>query len=176
MTNISEHFLETARFEFNRNKQLADKALAQLSDEEFTKKPSPESNSVQIIVQHLAGNIISRWTDFLTTDGEKDWRNRDAEFETQALSREALMQHWEKAWQVLFNTLHALTPDQLQQTIHIRKEPMTVTQAILRQISHYSYHVGQIVQLAKEWKGEEWKMLSIPKNKSAEHQHGSYTK
>jgi uncharacterized damage-inducible protein DinB len=172
----SQHFLETVRFEFKRNKQLADKALAQLNDEEFDKKLSPESNSVRIIVQHLAGNMISRWTDFLTTDGEKEWRNRDAEFESQALSREALMQQWEKAWNILFDTLNALTADHLQQTIHIRKEPMTVTQALLRQVSHYSYHVGQIVQLAKEWKGDQWQTLSIAKNKSNEHQQGSYTK
>jgi uncharacterized damage-inducible protein DinB len=174
--NTADHFLETVRFEFKRNKQLADKALAQLNDEEFDKKLSPESNSVQVIVQHLTGNMLSRWTDFLTTDGEKPWRTRDAEFESQAISREALMQQWEKAWNILFDTLNALTTDDLLETIHIRKEPMTVTQALLRQISHYSYHVGQIVQLAKEWKGESWQTLSIPKNKSSEHQHGSYTK
>ncbi|MDQ3109741.1 MAG: DUF1572 domain-containing protein [Bacteroidota bacterium] len=172
--NPSEHLLETVRFEFQRNKQLAEKAMAQLNDDEFQKQSTPDSNSVQIIVQHLAGNIISRWTDFLTTDGEKKWRNRDSEFESQHLSREELMQHWEKAWNILFDTINNLAAENLLQTIHIRKEPMTVTQAMLRQISHYSYHVGQIVQLAKEWKGEEWKTLSIPKNKSAEHGLGSY--
>ncbi len=170
------HFLETVIFEFHRNKQLAEKAMSQVNDEQFTKQLSPESNSIQIILQHLAGNILSRWTNFLTTDGEKETRNRDAEFETQKLSRTELMQQWEKSWQVLFQTIEALTPDQLTQTIHIRKEPMTVTQALLRQISHYSYHVGQIVQLAKEWKGQEWQSLSIPKNKSSEHTQGSYTK
>jgi len=172
--DTAQHFLETVRFEFQRNKQLADKALAQLNEEEFTKQLSPESNSVQIIVQHLAGNMISRWTDFLTTDGEKEWRNRDSEFETQKLSKEELLAQWEKAWKVLFDTLNAITKEQLQQTIYIRKEPMTVTQAMLRQISHYSYHVGQIVQLAKEWKGENWQTLSIAKNKSGEHKVGSY--
>lgn len=173
---MPNHLIETVIFEFRRNKQLAEKAFAQISDEEFSKQLSPESNSIQIIVQHLAGNILSRWTDFLTTDGEKEWRNRDSEFESQQLSREELMRQWEKAWEVLFNTLEPITPAQFEQIIHIRKEPMTVTQAMLRQISHYSYHVGQIVQLAKEWKGEKWVSLSIPKNKSAEHQHGSYKK
>ncbi|CAN5902366.1 DUF1572 domain-containing protein [soil metagenome] len=173
---MSQHLLETVRFEFHRNKQLAEKAVAQLNGEEFGRKTSPESNSVQIIIQHLAGNMLSRWTDFLTSDGEKDWRNRDGEFETQQLSRNELMQQWEKAWSVLFDTLDSITTDQLEQNIHIRKEAMTVTQAMLRQISHYSYHVGQIVQLAKEWKGEEWKSLSIPKNKSSEYKTGSYKK
>lgn len=172
--SATQHFLDTVRFEFHRNKTLADKALAQLTEADFTKKASPESNSIQVLVQHLAGNMISRWTDFLSTDGEKDWRNRDGEFEEQKLSHAGLMQLWEKGWNVLFNTLDALTVENLEQTIHIRKEPMTVTQALLRQISHYSYHVGQIVQLAKEWKGEEWKTLSIPKNKSSEHKIGSY--
>jgi uncharacterized damage-inducible protein DinB len=172
--DAAQHFLETVRFEFHRNKQLADKALAQLAEADFHKKISSDSNSVQILVQHLAGNMISRWTDFLTTDGEKEGRNRDSEFEEQQLSHDELMKFWEKGWQILFNTLNALTADQLQQTIYIRKEPMTVTQALLRQISHYSYHVGQIVQLAKEWKGEEWKTLSIAKNKSGEYKTGSY--
>lgn len=172
---MSNHLIETVIFEFNRNKTLAEKAMAQLNDEEFAKKLSPESNSVQIIVQHLAGNMISRWTDFLTTDGEKENRNRDGEFESQNLSRAELMQQWEKAWKILFDTLNNLTESELENTIHIRKEPMTVTQAMLRQISHYSYHVGQIVQLAKEWKGESWKTLSIPKNKSGEHGRGTYT-
>lgn len=172
---MPNHLIETVIFEFNRNKQLAEKAMAQLNDEEFAKKLSPESNSVQIIVQHLAGNMISRWSDFLTTDGEKEWRNRDGEFESQSLTREELMQQWEKAWKILFNTLHNITEAHQENTIHIRKEPMTVTQALLRQISHYSYHVGQIVLLAKEWKGEDWKSLSIPKNKSSEHGRGAYS-
>jgi uncharacterized damage-inducible protein DinB len=172
--NPSEHFLETVRFEFRRNKQLADKALAQLNDSEIKKTNSPESNSVEITVQHMAGNMISRWTDFLTTDGEKEWRNRDSEFESRSLSREELIQYWEKAWAIFFNTIDNLTTDHLLQTVHIRKEPLTVTQALLRQLTHYSYHTGQIVQLAKEWKGAEWKTLSVPKNKSAEHQQGTY--
>ncbi|CAN5350516.1 DUF1572 domain-containing protein [soil metagenome] len=174
MESPTQHFLETVKFEFRRNKQLADKAIAQLKDDEIGKCNSPESNSVEVLMQHLAGNIISRWTDFLTTDGEKEWRNRDGEFESKKMSRKDLLSQWENAWQILFNTLNSLTVDELQKEIFIRKEPMTVTQAMLRQISHYSYHVGQIVQLAKEWKGENWNTLSIPKNKSNEHQQGSY--
>ncbi len=172
--DTAQHFLETARFEFRRNKDLADKAIAQLHLDDFKKQHTPESNSVEIVMQHLAGNIISRWTDFLTTDGEKDGRNRDGEFESLNFTHNELIAHWEKAWNILFATIDALTVDQLQQTIYIRKEGMTVTQALLRQISHYSYHVGQIVQLAKDWKCEQWNSLSIPKNKSNDHQQGSY--
>jgi hypothetical protein len=172
----SAHFLETARFEFVRMKALAEKAMAQVSDAEFerTLSASSISNSVKIIVQHVAGNLLSRWTDFLTSDGEKEWRNRDAEFEDQEISRAALMEKWEQGWKTLFAALDTVSPGHLLQNVYIRREPLTVTQALIRQISHYSYHVGQIVQLAKEWKGEEWQTLSIAKGKSKEHNSGNY--
>lgn len=175
MASDSQHFIDTIRFEFQRMKQLAEKALVQLNDAEFQKQYSPESNSIQIIVQHLNGNMLSRWTDFLNSDGEKDWRKRDAEFESQKISREELMKQWEKGWETLFAAIETVQPENLQQNIYIRKEALTVTQALLRQVSHYSYHIGQIVQLAKEWKGSEWKTLSIAKNKSNEHKTGNYT-
>lgn len=171
---MEEHFLENVKSEFHRMKALSEKAMRQVSDEEFSKQFSPESNSIQVIVQHVAGNLLSRWTDFLTTDGEKEWRNRDSEFEEQKISREELMQRWEQGWSILFETLDSLQKENLLQNIYIRKEPLTVTQALLRQISHYSYHTGQIVQLAKEWKGSDWKTLSIAKGKSGEHGKGSY--
>ncbi len=174
MVSDSQHFIETIRFEFLRTKQLAEKALVQLNDDEFQKQISPESNSVQIIVQHISGNMISRWTDFFTSDGEKEWRKRDEEFETQDISRNELMKQWEKGWKILFASLEMVTTEHLQQDVFIRKEALTVTQALLRQLSHYSYHVGQIVQLAKKWRGDKWNSLSIPKNKSGEHQTGSY--
>ncbi len=173
-TENSAHFLETVRFEFARMKTLAEKAMAQLNEDEFSKKLSGESNSVQIIVQHVAGNLLSRWTDFLTSDGEKEWRNRDAEFEEQEISRAALMEKWEQGWKTLFTALDTVAPEHLRQNVYIRREPLTVTQALIRQVSHYSYHVGQIVQLAKEWKGEEWQTLSIAKGKSKEHNKGNY--
>jgi hypothetical protein len=172
--NSSNHFIETVKAEFQRMKNLAEKALAQLNNEQFSRTSSPSSNSAQIIVQHMAGNLLSRWTDFLTADGEKEWRNRDAEFETQKITREEVMKNWEKGWAVLFVALDTVHSENLLQNVFIRKEPLTVTQALLRQISHYSYHVGQIVQLAKEWKGEDWKTLSIAKGKSGEYQKGAY--
>ncbi len=174
VNDSSKHFLETIRFEFIRMKNLAEKAIVQLNDEEFSRQLSSESNSVQIIVQHLSGNLLSRWTDFLTSDGEKEWRKRDAEFEQQKISRKEIMEQWEKGWQVLFQALDTVTPEHLLQNVFIRKEPLTVTQALIRQVGHYSYHVGQIVQWAKEWKGSEWKTLSIAKGKSGEHQKGAY--
>jgi hypothetical protein len=170
----SQHLIETIKFEFARLKQLAEKALAQLNENEFQKQFSADSNSVQILMQHMSGNMLSRWTDFLTTDGEKEWRQRDSEFEAQKLSREELMQKWEDGWKILFKALDEIKPEHLQQDVFIRKEALTVTQALLRQLSHYSYHVGQIVHVAKDWKGSEWKTLSIAKNKSGEHKTGSY--
>ena len=160
------HLLETIRFEFERMKGLADKALSQINDEEFNRIPFEDGNSCAFVVQHMAGNLLSRWTDFLTSDGEKDWRNRDAEFEQQALSREALMQQWEKGWSTLFTALSTVTAEHLLQHVYIRKEPLTVLQALMRQVAHYSYHCGQIVTLARWQKGASWQSLSIPRGKS----------
>src|SRR5574337_1231694 len=162
------HFLATTRFEFERMKKLAETSVARLNDEEFDRIPAEESNSARIIVQHMAGNLLSRWTDFLTSDGEKSWRNRDAEFEQQKISRAELMQKWEDGWKELFKAIDGLTENDLLRNILIRNEPLTVTQALLRQVSHYSYHVGQIVFVAKQLKGKDWASLSIPKGKSAE--------
>ncbi|MGL5891826.1 MAG: DinB family protein [Bacteroidia bacterium] len=160
------HLLETIRFEFERMKNLADKALIQISDEEFNSIPFEDGNSCAFVVQHLSGNLLSRFTDFLTSDGEKDWRNRDDEFEKQSLSREELMLKWEAGWSTLFATLSGLSTDHLLQNVYIRKEPLTVLQALMRQISHYSYHCGQIVTLARWQKGANWQSLSIPRGKS----------
>lgn len=160
------HLLETIRFEFERMKGLADKALLQVDDDEFIRIPFEDGNSCAIVVQHMAGNLLSRWTDFLTSDGEKDWRNRDAEFEQQPLQREALMQEWEKGWSTLFAALSTVTAGHLLQHVYIRKEPLTVLQALMRQVAHYSYHCGQIVTLARWQKGTNWQSLSIPRGKS----------
>ncbi len=151
---------------FKQYKTLAEKAIQQLDEKELFYLPDPESNSMAIIMRHLAGNMISRWTDFLTTDGEKPDRNRDLEFEQDDISQEELIIYWEKGWAVFFNTMESLTPDDLQKTIYIRKEAHTLMEAINRQLAHYSYHIGQMVFLAKHIKNTSWKNLSIPKGKS----------
>lgn len=164
----SAAFLADARHEFRRLKNLTDRALSQIDDAGFFAISGPESNSVAIIVKHLAGNMISRWTDFLTTDGEKPNRERDSEFIIDEEERGRLMERWEEGWGVLFGTLEGLRPDDLERTITIRGEGQSAQQAIVRQISHYAYHVGQIVLLAKELRGSEWTSLSIPRGKSKE--------
>jgi len=148
---------------FRSQKRLAEGALAQVADEALHVALGPEENSIAVLVQHVAGNQLSRWTDFLTTDGEKPDRGRDAEFEEQGLSRAALMRRWEEGWGRLFATLDSLGPDDLARTVTIRGEPHTVVKALLRQVSHYAYHVGQIVQLARHLAGERWMSLSIPR-------------
>jgi len=161
-------YVEDSLAIFRYYKKLADGAIAQVSDEELFRLPDSESNSIALIMQHMIGNMRSRWTDFLTTDGEKPWRNRDAEFETRpADSREAKFGEWEAAWQIVFGVLESLTDADLGREITIRGEKHSVMQAINRQIAHYSYHVGQIVFLAKHWRGAGWSSLSIPKKAGA---------
>lgn len=162
------HFLSTSRFEFERMKKMAETAFSRISDPEFDLQISPNDNSVRIIVQHLAGNMLSRWTDFLTSDGEKSWRKRDEEFEAQQISRSELMGLWEKGWIELFKAIDSIGENQVLDHITIRNEKLTVMQALQRQIAHYSYHTGQIIFLIKHIKGESWQSLSIPKGKSAE--------
>jgi hypothetical protein len=154
---------------FRDYKKLAERAFAQISDEEFFRALDEESNSIAINMKHLAGNMISRWTDFLTTDGEKPERNRDLEFvmlpET---SKDDMLAYWERGWQCLFDAVEPLKPEDLMRTIRVRGQDHTVVQAINRQLAHYAYHVGQIVFLAKHFKSSEWQSLSVPKNGSAE--------
>ena len=147
---------------------MAERAIEQVSDEEFFTAIDTEANSIAIVVKHIAGNQRSRWTDFLTTDGEKPDRDRDTEFEIIGDTRESLMQYWETSWQVLFDNIEPLTVDDFSKTVTIRGEPHTIAEAINRQLTHYSYHIGQIVLLAKHFRSADWKTLSIPKNKSAE--------
>ena len=156
-------------------KQLGEKALAQIDDNELTWHANEESNSIVTIVKHMWGNMLSRWTDFLTTDGEKPWRQRDAEFEQEVLSREALMKKWNDGWQCVFNALNSITDDDLERIIYIRNEGHTILEAINRQIAHYSYHVGQIVYISKLRSEDEWKSLSIPRNKSDEYNAGKFS-
>lgn len=164
----STDYLASSIAIFKQYKQLAEKAMAQLSDEQLFWKPEPESNSIYLIVKHLHGNMLSRWTDFLTSDGEKEWRNRDSEFEDDQPGREAMMQQWEAGWSCLFEALAPLTSDDLGRIVQIRKEDHSVMEAVNRQVAHYSYHVGQIVFLAKMMRSDAWQSLSIPRNKSRE--------
>jgi uncharacterized damage-inducible protein DinB len=166
---IGTLYLDEAFRSLRGHKRLADGAIAQLTDEQFFAAPDAESNSVATIVKHMAGNMRSRFTDFLTSDGEKPDRNRDQEFITHpGARREEVLSTWEQHWQLVFDTLNSLQPDDLARTVIIRGEPHSVLQAINRQVAHYSYHIGQIVFLAKHWKGAEWKSLSVPKGKSDE--------
>ena len=155
-------YLETVRATFNSQKQLAERALVQVSDEDLHKTLAPDTLSLALIIQHMANNMKSRWTDFLTTDGEKPDRNRDAEFEDQQLSRAELMEVWDERWQLLDDVLSDLTPDDLGKSVMIRGEAHSVIDAIERQVSHYGYHVGQIVYLSKLFAGNDWDVLSIP--------------
>lgn len=164
-----ESYFELVVREFARSKALADGAIAQCSNEEFFAAPAPADNSVAVIVKHVAGNLVSRWTDLLTSDGEKPGRNRDAEFEIfPEDSRESLLAWWEKGWRVLFASLGALTDADMSRSIKIRGETLTVLQAVNRQLTHYSYHVGQIVYVAKHLRGASWKTLSIARGGSAQ--------
>jgi hypothetical protein len=168
MADIAAMYLDEAFRSFRGHKRLADGAIVQLSDELFFALPDAESNSVAIIVKHMAGNMRSRFTDFLTTDGEKPDRDRDQEFIIAAdATRAEILDAWEKNWQIVFDALNALKGDDLGREVTIRGEPHTVLRAINRQVAHYAYHVGQIVFLAKHWKGPEWKTLSVPKGQSA---------
>lgn len=167
--SIAGLYLDDAVTTFRAYKKLAEKALDQLQEEEYFITLDEESNSVAVIMKHMAGNMLSRWTEFLTTDGEKPERNRDMEFVIEpATSKSEVMNYWEKGWQRTFETLEALQPEDLLRTVMIRGETHTVVQAINRQLAHYPYHIGQIVLLAKHFRSANWKSLSIPKNKSAE--------
>jgi len=153
---------------FRYYKNLAERAMAQVSDEQLLTVLDGEANSIAVIVKHMAGNMRSRWTDFLTTDGEKPDRNRDTEFDEPPATREALLALWEQGWQCLFGALEPLSEPDLRRTVTIRGEAHSVMQAINRQMAHYSYHCGQIVLLAKHFKHDDWKSLSVPRKQSAE--------
>ena len=169
----ADPFLDDALGQLLKSKRLAEAALAQLSPEQWFERPDPLSNSVAIVVKHLAGNMRSRWTDFLTTDGEKPDRRRDAEFEHESGDTAvSLRAAWERGWALCFAAIEPLTTADLRRTVTIRGQPHSVLQAIARQVSHYSYHVGQIVYLARHLAGERWRSLSIPKGMSAQFEVG----
>ena len=165
---MTTDYLESVKKQFEQYKKLGEKTFSQLPDEKLFWQYNTESNSIATIVKHLSGNMLSRWTDFLTTDGEKEWRDRDSEFENDIQTRQQLMEKWNTGWQCLFNALNSLTPDDLQKQILIRNEAHSVMEAINRQLTHYPYHVGQIVFIGKMICNESWHSLSIPKGKSRE--------
>jgi hypothetical protein len=169
MTDVAAHYLDEARRQFRGYKRMGDRALEQLRDEDFFVTIDAESNSIAILVKHLAGNMRSRFTGFLTTDGEKPDRFRDREFEVTAATRRAdVIRWWEEGWGCVFAALESLAPEDVMRTVTIRGEPHTALQAINRQIAHYAQHIGQIVFLAKHLRSSEWKTLSIPRGKSEE--------
>ncbi len=158
-------YLESVKKQFALIKSLGEKTINEVDEEKLFWQYNPESNSIAIIVQHLWGNMLSRWTDFLNTDGEKEWRDRDAEFENAIKTKEELLTKWNEGWDCLFNGINALTPDDLDRIIYIRKEPLTAVDAINRQLAHYSSHAGQIIFLGKMILNERWVSLSIPRKK-----------
>ena len=167
--SIGQHYLDDALRTFRDYKKLAERAFAQISDEDFFRTIDEESNSIAVNMKHLAGNMLSRWTDFLTTDGEKPNRDRDMEFVMlPGTTKDDMLAYWEKGWKCVFDAVDPLQPEDLMRTVKIRSQDHTVVQAINRQLTHYAYHVGQIVYLAKHFKSSHWQSLSVPKNKSAE--------
>ena len=164
--NVTTSYLESVKKQFLYYKMLGEKAMEQLEPEQFFVATNDDTNSIAVIVKHLSGNMLSRWTDFLTTDGEKETRNRDAEFENDLQSKEEVLASWNKGWDCFLSALDSLQPEQLSEIIYIRNEGHTVIEAINRQLAHYPYHIGQIVFYAKQLKNSEWNSLSIPKNKS----------
>jgi len=174
MTEIASHYLDEIRRQMRGHKRMAESALSQLEDNDFFATIDPESNSVAVLVKHIAGNARSRFTNFLTTDGEKADRFRDQEFEILAdTTREEVMRWWEEGWSRVFSTLDSLEPEDVSRTVTIRQEPHSVMQALNRALAHYAQHIGQIVFLSKHLRSSQWQTLSIPRGKSEEYKAGN---
>jgi Protein of unknown function (DUF1572) len=174
--NLAEEYLSTVIRRLKYYKELGEKTFEQLGEKDFHWQPSSESNSIAVIIQHVSGNMLSRWTNFLTEDGEKEWRQRDDEFDVHDYSRQQLMEIWQKGWDCLFDALSSLKEDDLVKTIYIRKEPLSAVDAINRQLAHYPYHIGQILYIGRMIKNEAWKNLSIPKGTSRQYDKGGQIK
>jgi Protein of unknown function (DUF1572) len=170
------NYLTSTRKQFEYYKMLAEKTFDQLTAEQLFWQYNEESNSIGTIVKHLHGNMLSRWTDFLHADGEKEWRNRDGEFENDIKTREELLHLWSEGWQCLFNALDSLTADDLEKEVYIRNQGHTVVDAINRQLAHYPYHIGQIVFIGKLVLNDQWKSLTIPRGKSQEFNKDKFSK
>lgn len=165
MEDVGSLYLATVKEQFRAMKDLAERALSQIGEEDFFWRPHPESNSISVLMKHLSGNLLSRWTDFLTSDGEKPWRRRDEEFEEERLSREELFSRWEKAWEAVFKTLEDLTPQDLSRQVTVRGKAQPALSAIQQQLYHTAYHVGQLVYLAKARAGDRWQTLTVPRRR-----------
>lgn len=163
---MNKEFLSSAIKQFEYYKLLGEKTIAQLPDDKLVWQYNTESNSIATIVKHLSGNMQSRWTDFLTTDGEKEWRKRDGEFENDIKTKKEVLEIWNQGWECLFNALNSITENDYDKSVYIRNQGHTISDAIIRQIAHYSYHVGQIVFIGKMICDEKWTSLSIPKGNS----------
>ena len=164
--NFAKNFLESARFEFQRYKTLGDKTFAQLGEADILWKYQEEDNSISQIVKHISGNMLSRWTNFLSEDGEKPWRHRDTEFKEPFTTKTEMIVAWEKGWQCLFDALASINSDNFNSLVKIRNEEHTIVEAVNRQLAHYANHVGQIILLGKMIKGDSWVSLSIPVGES----------
>lgn len=173
---MQNDYLQSAKTQFEYYKTLGDKTFAQLSEEQLFWQYNPESNSIAMIVSHLNGNMRSRWTDFLTSDGEKEWRNRDEEFEPYIGTKEDLLNKWNQGWACLFDGINALTTADLSKEVFIRNQSHTVTEAINRQLAHYPYHIGQIVFLGKMCTNQNWQSLSITKGDSENYNANMFAK
>ena len=168
MSNINANYIKSIQKQFKYYKYLGDKTIDSLSTDELLWKYNGESNNAAIIINHIVGNMLSRWTNFYSEDGEKDWRQRDSEFYGSSKNKEELKIHWEKGWNCLFNIIDNLKENDLTKIIKIRNEKHTVVEAINRQLAHYPFHIGQLIYIAKMIKDNQWESLSIPKNKSEE--------
>lgn len=173
---MSTNYLESVIKQFEYYKMLGDKTFSQLKEEDLFWQYNDDSNSIFIMVKHLWGNMLSRWTDFLTSDGEKEWRKRDEEFEGDIQAKEELLKKWNEGWECLFNAINTLSESDLSKTIYIRNQGHTVVEAINRQLAHYAYHVGQIVYCGKMIQGDKWQSLSIPKGKSKDYNKEKFSK
>jgi hypothetical protein len=173
--SASSNYLESVIKQFEYYKLLGEKTFAQLNDHDLLHCHNEESNSIATIVKHLSGNMLSRWTDFLTTDGEKDWRNRDGEFDSDMSNRQEMMEVWNRGWEVFLKTLHSLREEDLEKIIYIRNQGHTVMEAINRQLAHYPYHIGQIVYIGKTLAGQ-WSSLSIPRGTSQSYNADKFSK
>lgn len=171
---MQQNYLESVRKQFEYYKLLGDKTFRQLEETDLFWQYNAESNSIAIIVKHLWGNMRSRWTDFLTTDGEKKWRNRDTEFDADIKTKAELLEKWEEGWTCLFDALESVNFENFDTTIYIRNMGHTIVEAVNRQLAHYAYHVGQIVFLGRMVKGKDWESLSIPKGKSTAYNQAKF--
>jgi hypothetical protein len=176
MNTLGKEFLETVIRRVKYYKDLGEKTFDQLNDPEFHYQFNQESNSIAVIIQHMSGNMLSRWTNVLTEDGEKEWRERDDEFSVHDYSKEQLLEAWERGWKCFLDALASLNGNDLLKTISIRKESLTVIDAINRQLAHYPYHIGQIVYIGRMIRDHDWKNLSIPKGQSTQYNKGESLK